>query len=57
MDDQRRLVHVRLETAAKLSEAKAYPLASTTSCVGCKSTSRAKAVFSDLSKFSVLTKV
>lgn len=24
MDDQRRLVHVRLETAAKLSEAKAY---------------------------------
>ncbi len=25
VDDQRRLVHVRLETAAKLSEAKAYP--------------------------------
>lgn len=41
MDDQRPLVHVRLETAAKLSEAKAYPLASTTSCVGCESTSRA----------------
>ncbi len=54
MDDQRRLVYVRLETAGKLSEAKAYPLASTTSCVGCESTSRAKIVFSDLSKVRVL---
>ncbi len=46
---RRRLVHVRLETAAKLSVAKPSQPVSTTSCVGCKSTSRAKAVFSDLS--------
>ena len=47
-------MHVRLETVAKLSVAKSSQSVSTTSCVGCESTSRANAVFSDLSNVRIL---